>query len=336
MEPIHNGCTKCGSPDYEDGYVNNHCRECRREMSRYPIVSWVRWMALGVAALFVLSLFNMPQALKATLAYNKGNQLMEARKFVSAEKTFREILQRYPSNFKMNANYAIAAFYNEHYDIADSVLDLWRDRHIEDADMLDKVNGLIRLAKFYNLAEDSVYSLLEDAVDTKERIRIMNAYHITHKEEIAAKLVLATYYQQDSNYKAVISLCEEIRLLEPHITFGHSLLARAYCEEKQFEKGLQVCDHLLSHHAESLPGLLLKAKILLKQKQDKQALLFAQQAYDLEPANAGAIRFLGLAAYFNGNKATLTEMEKQYSFVADSAELASFNDVIHNKISYRD
>ncbi|SIO45331.1 tetratricopeptide repeat protein [Chitinophaga niabensis] len=336
MDPIHNGCTQCGSPDYEAGYVNNLCRECRQQMSRFPIAGWVKWSAAGVAALFLFSLFNMPKAIKASMTYNKARQLFDDHKYESAEKAFHQILQRYPSNFKMNAYYAMSAYHNEHYAISDSVLGPWRGRSIEDQETTNMVNSLLSIDEDLKLSDESIYARLDSTASVKESIDIIKTYSLAHKEEVAAKLLLASYYSSDSNYTGVISLCEEVRTLKPDILFGLRLLAQAYCEQKQYEKGLTVCDQMLADHAESIDGLILKGKILLKQKQDKKALQIARQVYEIAPSDIRTIRMLALASHFNGDKATAKTMQDNLIAIEDTAGVTWLNNVIHNNISYRD
>jgi pentatricopeptide repeat protein len=336
MEPIHNGCTQCGSPDYEEGYVNQLCRECRKQMSRFPIASWVKWTGIGVAVLFLISLFNMPKAIRATMTYNKARELFAEHKYESAEKAFHQILQRYPSNFKMNAYYAMSAFHNEHYNISDSVLGPWRGRKVEDQETTNMVNSVLSEAEDLNLSDESIYGRIDSASGLAESIDILEKYTLLHKEEAAAKLLLASYYSQDSNYTGVIALCEEVKMLKPDVLTGHRLLAHAYCEQKQYEKGLKVCDEMLDVHAEFIDALILKAKILLKQKQDKKAFQVARQAYDLAPADLRTVISLGLASHFSGEQATLKDMQAKLNTLVDTAGINWFNNVIHNNISYRD
>lgn len=336
MEPIHNGCTQCGSPDYEEGYVNQLCRECRKQMSRYPIAGWVKWAALGVVALFLISLYNMPKAIRATMTYNKARQLFAEHKYESAEKAFHAILQQYPSDFKMNAYYAMAAFNNEHYQISDSVLGPWWGKRIEDQETTNMLNSVLSVRDDLNLSDESMYARIDSAASIKECTDLLEKYILTHKEEVAAKILLASYYTSDSNYTGVIALCEEAKMLKPDVLPSQRLLAYAYCEQKQYEKGLKVCDEMLDVHAESIDALMLKSKILLKQKQDKQALQMAWLLYELAPEDLRAVRMLAVASHFNGDKTTSKAMKDKLTALADTAGVHWFNDILQNNISYRD
>lgn len=261
---------------------------------------------------------------------------MDERKYMSAEKIFSDILKAYPSNFKMNAHYVIAAFHNRHYAIVDSVMKKWAGKSPEDREMVAKVNAVIEQSRFLEPEDPSVSTKLDSTTNRKEYIKVLEQYHALHQHDVAGMLALGEQYYIDSSFKQAIDILEVARKAAPEALFGHRWLALSYAGNKQFDKGLEICEELLSDNVESIDGLTAKAGILLKKKDDKKALALAQQMYDLAPSNPYAICTLALAAHFNGNTAKRDELCRQLHAMNDSVSVAFIKGVEQDKIHFRD
>lgn len=328
-------CSHCQHPVSEEGYVNQLCADCRRTLSRSPIDNWVKWLAALVALLFIISLFNLPKVLTANIAYKSADRFMEEHKFISAENAFHKIAAAYPKDFRSCAKLAIAAYYNQHYRVTDSVLNKWSGRHVEEEELVSQLNSLPDISQYYFIEDTKVEKSLDSATTTHARIEVLKEYHLAHQSDVPVMFRLASEYYDDSSYAATIALCEEIRMENPEAFMLYPLLAAAYREQKEYDKAMGVCNHILEINAESILGLNAKTKVLLKWKKDSEALSVAKQAYSLDPQNTWAMEVMALAAHFNGDKDTRDKMMAGLQQLEDSSSVSFLEDVITDKINYR-
>lgn len=328
-------CTHCELQPPESGYLNDLCADCRKSLSRYPITSWVKWLAAGVAVLFVISLFNLPKVFNANIRFKKANRLLEEHKYISAENALREITAAYPQDFKSAAKLAVAAYHNQHFMVMDSVLEKWVGKHVEEQELVSELNSLPDIAGYYMIQDERLQRSIDSAATVKERIAVLKKYHLQHQSDLPVMFHLASEYFNDSSYAATVALCEEIKMENPEAAMLYPLQAAAYREQREYQKAIDVCNQLLAIHAESIPALAAQSKVLLKWKKDNEALARAQQAYALDPHHIWSLEAMALTAHFTGNAKLRDDMIAELKSFNDSSTVALLRNIINGNIQYR-
>jgi predicted Zn-dependent protease len=334
----NDGCQKCGIPSYEEGYKIKLCAPCRRELSRYPIKKSVLWAALGVGLLILLSLAKFPKSFKAGLNYERAIRLEEQHKYLSAEAALRQTLKDYPEYLQGACHYMIAAYYNDHLMEADSAREHWAGQTFNnEKELIERVNQVLDGFKNYHF-QDTAFHMVRDSLrndDIAYRAALKH-YVQQHPDDNLANYLLADLYYDTQEYTATDSLCDLVLTAAPDFQPAYGLLAASYREEKQYEKATAVCNRLLKLNAESVYAHIALVKILLKQKQDKQALEKAQYSFSLAPGDASTMQVLALAYHFNKQNKERDALLARFKQNADTSGLAYMQGVIAGTITYRD
>jgi len=325
-------------PSYEEGYKVKLCAPCRRKLSRYPIKKEVLWAALGVGLLVLLSLAKFPKSFTAGLNYERALRLEEQHKYMSAEAALRQTLKDYPEYMKGACHYMIAAYYNDHLMEADSAREHWAGQTFNnEKELIERVNEVLGGFKNYHF-EDTAFHTVRDSLrnDDMAYRAALKRYVQQHPEDNLANYLLADLYFDTQEYAATDSLCDLVLTAAPDFQPAYGLLAASYREEKQYEKATAVCNRLLKLNAESIYAHTALVKILLKQKQDKQALEKAQYNYRLAPNDASTMQMLALAYHFNKQNKERDALLARLKQNADTSGLAYMQGVIAGTITYRD
>lgn len=332
------GCTKCGSPDYEAGYKVKLCAPCRREMSHYPVKKSVLWSAIGVGILMLLSLYKFPEVFKARQSYERALKLEGEHKYMSAELELRKTLQRYPENLKASAHLMIAAFYNGHLELVDSVSTHWAGASSkEEDDLINRVNDLLSNMEHYTF-DDSTFAPKYRSLktDTPALKAALLQYTQEQPRDVMAAYLLADQYYEEEDYGRTDSILQILVKDAPDFHPAYGLLASTYREQKKYTEAAAVCYQLLDRNAESVAGNLALSTILLKQHRDQEALRKALAAYTWEPGRNTVMKTLALAYYFNDQKKECNELLSRIRRSADTSGLAHTLDIIRGNITYRD
>ncbi|SEK73359.1 hypothetical protein SAMN04488505_101786 [Chitinophaga rupis] len=334
----NDSCQKCGIPSYEEGYKIRLCAPCRRGLSRYPIKKEVLWAALGVGLLVLFSLAKFPKSFTAGLNYERALKLEEQHKYISAEAALRQTLKDYPEYLQGACHYMIAAYYNDHLAEADSAREHWAGQTFnKEKELIERVNEVLGGFKNYHF-EDTAFHFVRDSLgnDNIAYRAALKQYVQQHPKDNLANYLLADQYFETHEYTATDSLCGQVLTAAPDFQPAYGLLAAAYREEKQYEKATAICNRWLKLNAESVDAHVSLVKILLKQKQDKQALEKALYAYGLEPDNASIMQALTLAYHFNKQTKERDALLARVKQNADTSWLGNLQGVIAGTIPYRD
>lgn len=332
------GCTKCGGLAYEAGYKIKLCAPCRREMSRYPVKKAVLWSAVGIGILMLISLYKFPEVFKARLSYERALRLEGEHKYMSAEQELRKTLQRYPENLKASAHLMMAAFYNDHLELADSVSTHWAGASSKEEDkLISRVNDLLSNMEHYTF-DDSTFAPKYRSLktDTPALKAALLQYTQEQPQDVMAAYLLADQYYDEEDYGRTDSILEILIKDAPDFHPAYGLLASTYREQKKFTEAAAVCYQLLDRNTESVAGNTALAIILLKQHLDQEALRKALAAYTWEPGSNTVMRTLALAYYFNHQNKECDELLAKLRRSADTSGLSNTLDIIRGNTIYRD
>ncbi|GAA0530071.1 tetratricopeptide repeat protein [Chitinophaga japonensis] len=339
--PVPNGenaCIKCSSPQYEEGYQAKLCRECRQELSRYPVKKSVVWAAIGVGILVIVSLYKFPSSFSAELSYERAVKLEKQHKYMSAEKELRKTLQLYPEYLAGSAHFMLAAFYNDRLLAADSALEHWAGVSSKDnEELISQVNDVLSARNYY-FFEDSTFAVLYDSLGATPAAAkaALLEYTQAHPKDVLASFLLANAYYSEADYANTDKVCETLLKNAPDFHPVYSLLAASYREQKKYDEATGICNKLLRRNSESVAGNISLIKILLKQKQDQQALQRAQAIYALAPDDPQVLAALILVCHFNHRQKERDQLLATLKQSADTSGLAATLDIIQGKITYRD
>ena len=332
------GCHNCSSPETEEGYLTPLCRECRKKLSRYPVLKSVKLAAAGVGILFLISLYNFPRYFKAGVTYKKALNAEASHLYVTEKKLLKQVLQQFPDNFEAGTHYLIASINNDDIMEADSLLQQMGGAQDDNQELINKANEKIEGLQYFRFAEDSFAVSISKIADTSLAYKqAVEGYSRQHPGDVCAAYVLGQFAYNSGDYGKADTILSRLVEETPDFRIAKCLLSNVYRQEKLYEKGLQQCNDVLQQNAESCYALTSAAKILLKQKHDKEALEKAMMAYELEPESYAAQYTLTLADHFNNRT---TERDRLYEKIkarkeTDPDVLAELDEIISGKKNYR-
>ncbi|MEZ2441775.1 tetratricopeptide repeat protein [Chitinophaga sp. RCC_12] len=337
-EAPRNGCHNCSNPEIEPGYQAPLCRDCRKKLSRYPVLTSVKLAAAGVLVLFLISGYNFPKYFKAGIIYEKAIKAEATHHYVTEKRLLEKVLQQFPDNFEASEHYIIAAFNNVELEEADSVIRLVAGRKSDNVELIDKTNNAIADFRYYMIADTAfAASLSRIPIDSPLYEQTLEKYCNNHPEDACANYILAKHTYNNDNFSRADSLLNKLLKSNPDFQVAKIMLSHSYRKEKKFEKALQLCEEVLQQNAESYYALASYAKILLAQQRNKEALQRAQQAYELNPHEVMTLGTLTLANHFNDNIKERDRLLKVLVSMpgSDSSSIADITGIINGKITYR-
>ncbi|PWV54030.1 hypothetical protein [Chitinophaga sp. S165] len=335
------GCAKCHDPKYERGYKVRLCKDCRRELSRYPLKREVIWGALGVSVILLLALFRLPAYFRAGVDYMKGVQLAKEHKYVSSEKIFTATLQKFPGHTSSLVHLITAAYFNDDLTRTDSLFSVLRatTTTLDDEELMDELSLVTDNSRYYDIQDDSIrnqWDILKQ--DTTAYRKVLEDYLLKAPYDLAAAVDLAYLYLDLKNYKGTDSLCRKAIHDAPLFRPAYFELLSSLKDQKKYEEGLTLSNELLAQNTESLSALLSLATFQLKLKKDKEALATARQAFKLWPDTPDVLAILSLACHFNHQQEESARMLAKLKNMtsADNTQLADLQNFITDKTPYRD
>jgi hypothetical protein len=75
---------QCGSPEFSRATELPVCEPCRKALVRLPFPAWVKWLAVGIAALVAFSLWQAPERWEKAVQVTQAKKLSQAGHWVAA------------------------------------------------------------------------------------------------------------------------------------------------------------------------------------------------------------------------------------------------------------
>ncbi len=335
------GCAKCHNPKYERGYKVRLCKDCRRELSRFPVKREVIWGALGVSVILLLALFRLPAYFRAGVDYMKGAQLAKEHKYVSAEKIFTATLKKFPGHTSSLVHLITAAYFNDDQSATDSLLSVLTATRstLDDEELMDELTVVTDNSRYFSIQDNTIDNQLNTLQqDTAAYCKVLEEYLLKAPYDLAASVHLAYAYLELKNYKGTDSLCRKAIHDAPLFRPAYYELLSSLKDQKRYKEALAISQELLGQNKESLSALLALATFQLKLKNDKEALVTAQQAFQLWPETPDVLAVLSLAYHFNHRQEESTRMLAKLKNMSatDSTQLVDLQNFITDKTPYRD
>jgi tetratricopeptide (TPR) repeat protein len=142
-------CANCGATP-EPGYRVPLCKACRDKLSRHPVPIFIIIGLIAVLGLTAMAFTKFPQALKAGVAFSRGEKLEKAGKYADAYDDYLEALKTYKDSTQLFARMGITAFKAGEYDIASACINKIAGRDISKT-LLAEVNTAVDgINKYYD------------------------------------------------------------------------------------------------------------------------------------------------------------------------------------------
>jgi hypothetical protein len=103
-------CKNCGEAAAEGGYKQLLCASCRDTFARRPLPSWIRGSSVAISLVVLFALARFPLALKADLAFERGNRASAAGNYRLATAEYGIAAAQYPDSLRILPLLAIASY----------------------------------------------------------------------------------------------------------------------------------------------------------------------------------------------------------------------------------
>lgn len=333
-------CANCGQPALEEDHPTLLCGQCRRHFIRYPIPLWIKGVAGAVGLLLLFSLFTFPRTLSLGVGLEKGKKAIKERKFSTAERDLKQVLEKVPGNVEAQGNLLIASFYNQDFGTFSEEVKKLEHVNIEDKELLDRMDGVMGKAGAY-VSNDS----FENFSHSHPQLPLVadadwNTYFLKNPDDTYAATVYANLLMDRKEYSRCDSVLQSILKRDDEYFPALALEAGVKREEGQLDSAMFCVGRILAVNEESSYGLAAKVRTLLRQKKDKQALDLALKTCRTNDTDLYAFSSLILAYHFNGlisdRDAAIKKAREQAKDSAQRDQLQYSLDVIEKKEKFRD
>jgi tetratricopeptide (TPR) repeat protein len=308
--PISKGqCIECHTNPPLPGYPMELCADCRDDFNRYPIPRWLWLFATGILLLMVIGLFRMPEYLSASVHLRRAEKAIEQHKYITAHKEADKVLERFPHLIEANGYKLIASANMSNIDFKGAQvasLEL-QDREIEDKDLLEEMNNAVD--KMSNLVPtDTVLMTRVDnflSYPSSIQINYLDSMDagVRNSDKVIFGYLLANRLYEKNEYKTVIALLDKTIKLSPDDYTVMALRVAAKHKDGDYNAALSSCDEILAGSPEYTWAIAQKSRILLLQKKDKEAAVWAKKGMDLDPDEPAILEAQAMVDFVSGKKA---------------------------------
>ncbi|WP_293311706.1 tetratricopeptide repeat protein [Pedobacter sp. UBA5917] len=328
-------CANCQLNVYEPGHAINLCSDCRKSLIKYPIPKWIKFFALGILAVMVISLVRTQQYISAAIHLGKAENAIDQKHFLTAQRELALVLNKFPKDFNANAYMMVASAYNFDFEAYQVAFDKVADVKTEDEALLSTVNAASEYIAQSFPKDTLMYKRIVAAAKDKEKLLAMT----DSTDEIVLKVHIANFLYEAKDYDHVERIVNKVLAVDPNFYQALSLMTAVKRNTAKYDEALAFCDRLLAFNAEDIQVLSQKARIELKRKHDKEAAVFASQALALDPDDTSAMEAKAMVDYFAGRKkeslATLAQIRVHETNSGDSTISKRLSPIITGSEIYR-
>lgn len=305
-------CRNCGSYDVEEGYKLELCHECRNKLAKRPVPIKIKLFFILIIIMFLASLIKLPKTLNVAVEYQRGEKAEKNLKYITAMKHFEKVSKEFPNFDKGLAKLYKAYYMNGEITKArkthDKLMGADSTKKV-DKDLATYVNNVTDdIETYYEFSED-LYTKLKNLKSSDPSVIVKTLEPLSNKhDEPYGRYYLADLYFDLNKYNEGIKVLESLKDDYPDYLLAYTLEASFYREVGKYDDAISDCNFVLSKNKESIGAYISLAKIELKRKHNKDGLMYAKKAYDLESGNSGSIAVLSLAYFYNGKSKESKEM----------------------------
>jgi tetratricopeptide (TPR) repeat protein len=334
-------CLSCKAHPYLENSPSRICKSCREKLIKYPIPKWIWGFAGGILIIMLIGAFRMPAYVKAALKVSRAEKFMEAKKYVSAQKELKEVLEKFPNNKNANGMMVIASCYNWDSEQMNKSFGIIENVNFDDNELLSEINAA--LAYFsQSYPKDTtllrrIYEIKDDTQQLKNLFVTMDS--LGDQDFPIAGFWVCQYLNDLEEYEASARILERVLDVEPNLHSALLLNAAVKRNLEDYVGSIASCKRALSINKEDVMTLSLLSRIELKRRNDEQAAYYANLAMELLPENIYAMEAQSMVDFYAGrrvkSKKLLADIQKQEVKTGDSTISKRLSLIINQTEIYR-
>lgn len=338
-DEIKTGCVNCSNPEIVAGYPTSLCHDCREKFIKYPIPKWIKLFAAAIVVILLFSLVTLPKNISLGMGMERGKIAEKEKKYVTAERDFKEVLEDIPDNIEAQGHLLISSFYNQNFKTLVETLNKLKEKKIEDQDLFKQMDNVVLKAGEY-FSNDSFRTLEQKYAAQSINIpdSVYESYLQKNPGDINANFLFASQLLTEKRYEYCDSILRIDLNKDKEYFPALMLMASLKRETGEYDQSLSYCNKILDINNESILGMSTKARTFLKQKKDKEALELAGKSYKMD-ANSYTMATLIMAFHFNNKIKERDDLVKKSKMTADTSDQFQLKyalDVIENREKFRD
>ncbi|MFH0893758.1 MAG: hypothetical protein V2A54_04920 [Bacteroidota bacterium] len=337
-EKTGNGCVSCNSLLVEEGYTTKLCHSCRSKLLKHSFPRWVKGFFLVVILCLGYELFRFPEIFGDGISYARAKKYEENKKFVSAQRIYTELTDKYPYSSEILVRLYACSYQNMDFIQSVNTLDILIKRDSKDQDIINEANFISSSFEKYYVPSEGFLKIINDSLSKDSLLKAVENYTSCNPYEFYPVDFLYNLYFSRRQYDKCIQISNDAVKRDPEFIYGYCLLAAAEREKLDFVLARQHTQKVLETNSESAAGLSTLAKIELKAGNNKKGLELMQQAADLYGKNDLNMNLsLALAYHFNDNQAKADEIlkDERKNISQDEDYYLYIDSIIHGKIQWQ-
>lgn len=330
-------CAGCEQPLFERTGRTPLCSDCRARFIRYPVPNWIKLFGAAVLIMTVYGLTRLPSSLTAAIHHKRGERAMERHQYATAQRELEAAVKMQPDYLEANLHLLIAAYYNEDFAAAYRTSQKLDGREVEDKELYERTSDIMqRIGNTY--PSDSIQAFIMSQPGSADEIPEAEwaAYLKNHPREFYSDLARASAASDRKEYPLAEALLYNAMQTDPENTRALHMMVSVKREQLRFDSALYYADRLLDVNKEIAASYGAKARVLLKQKRDKDAQRLAQEGLALDPKDGYCLATLALVHHYRGDTRSRDALiGKSASDTALQAHFSYVSDIISGKTSFR-
>ena len=332
-------CIQCGNSKIAEGHPNDLCADCRDHFVRYPVPQWVWLFTGGIGVLLLFSVINLPKNLSLGIDLERGKKAVNQHKYLTAQKELESFTRAVPESEEANAYLMIASFNNLDFDPMIRAYKRVENKSIEDDDLYNKVSSLTNTLNNYFPSDslDSFYTKYKPE-DTVAMFTGLKDYVAAHPDDLYAQSNYGSHLMDEEQYVAADTVYT--KLLHEQEDYLPALFAMTTIKrlEDKPEEAVAYSDKLLAINKENVYAMSTKARALLRENKNDEALKTALAAASIKKNDRYNTATLALVYHFNKMEKEKREVIQTKMIDKDSSALSYYQfafDVINRKKEFR-
>jgi tetratricopeptide (TPR) repeat protein len=298
-------CVNCHQNKFEEGHHVNLCSSCRTAFIKYPIPKSIRWFALGLAVVILISLVRTQLYVAAAIHLGRAENAMEKRLFSTAEDELKIVLKQFPNDLNANGNMIIACAYNLDHVTAGQAYQKIANKSIEDQAFFQQIDEAMKyISREYPQDTLALKRVTGSATDRDKLLSVYQEMEAKPADSLnmAVYVAIANALYDLKDFTSAENVLQKVMDKSPATYSSLALMSAVKRNIGKYEEGLRFCDRMLEMNRENIYAISHKARIELKRKNDSAASKYADQAMKLNPENDSALEARAMVDFFSGKK----------------------------------
>jgi tetratricopeptide (TPR) repeat protein len=332
-EPKVPACNNCGITITSFEGRTPLCMNCRAEFKALSIPTWVKAFGGGVLLLLIISMVSLPKQISTGVHLKRGIKAAEEHKYATSEKELQAVVKQQPDYKEAQCRLLMSAYYNNDLATVAKCFEKLKDKSIEDKELYSQVSTVLERLDLY-VPKDS-FTLLENKAGgpTDKDFRT----YLGKNNDPYAIISYASFLLDKKEYIGSDSLLNIVLSVDENYYLALALKASLKRQIKQLDSSYYFLDRMLGQNKEDAFALASKARTLLLDHKDKEAVEFCNKSLSFDPSSGYGLATLALIYHCQNNFKKRDELLSRAQ--KDSSLAGSFIyviDVVSGKEKFRD